>query len=107
MPMMLSLQRAPSASDHKRFESDRESLPFPRGGVYGHECDHADSTQNGEALRSEFGVQILQTIDQMQSSLDTLERELGAELERELKALGDVAGRIGADPADDWPPTAA
>lgn len=108
---MLRLQKAPRFHDDERFDSDRESLPFPCGGVFGRTVD-AGSTQNCSTVNSapietEYAHHLLHTIDQMQSSLDTLERELGAELERELRQIGDVIGRIGAIATDDWPPAAA
>jgi hypothetical protein len=105
--MMLSLQIAPRVRIEERFESDRESLPFPRGGVHANATDHEDSTQNGEAPHADYAVEILRTIDRMQSSLDTFERELGAELKRELRTLGDVIARIGGTLNNDWPPAAA
>lgn len=108
---MLSLEKAPGVQVHERFESDRESLPFPRGGVHGHTGTEppadADSTQNGAAARPAYADRILRTIDRMQCGLDTLERALGEELQRELHTLGDVIARIGDGPIDDWPPAAA
>lgn len=105
---MLRLQKAPRIRVHERFDSDRESLPFPRGGVFGRINEaHDESTQNGAPVQAEYAAQILRTIDDMQSSLDTLDRELGAELERELNQLGGVVARIGETSATDWPPNAA
>ena len=96
------------AQQATRFESDRETLPFPTGGVF---CRPIQTDQQNHPTPNptddpiDFANSILTTIDHMKSSLDTLEHELGAELERELNDIGGVVARIGAQ--DDWPPTAA
>ena len=95
---MVSLTDQFRATGHA-IDSDRETLPFPEGGVFG---AGANDTPRDATLDD-----IERTVDRMQSSLDELERELGAELGREL---GDVIAHIGddAEPGDGaWPPSAA
>jgi len=94
--MMRLVCNAPTTSN--RFESDRDSLPFPAGGVFG----NADSSSNGSD--PSLADSIVMTIEHMQSSLDDLERALGEELERELS---DVLAQVNVDPSTDWPPAAA
>lgn len=83
----------------ERLESDRESLPFPRGGVFGAPAERSGSPAE------DLGAGILETIDRMQADLDSLESEFGREMEGRVS---DIAGRIrAAREDDDYRPPAA
>lgn len=100
------IRLSPTAShDVQRLESDRESLPFPSGGVFG-----SPIPSRHDPLTISPGIDagaIIDSIDRMQTNLDTIERSLNAELARELTEHVEIAGRIGDSHANDWPPTAA
>jgi len=98
---MIMLSTISDTGTNERFESDRDSLPFPSGGVFGRVA------QGAPVLDAATADDIIDTIDQMQASLDTLEQALGAELARELSEQVEIAGRINTGPASDWPPAAA
>ena len=103
---MVSIRPRPTTSDApERFESDRESFPFPAGGVFG--APTTDPSSDDDTPGTADAHRVLRTIQRMQSSLDELERELGNELERELHDAAGVIGRIESDHDDDWPPPAA
>ena len=99
---MIMLSTISETGPSERFESDRESLPFPSGGVFG-----SATASDLPTLDPALADDIVDTIDQMQASLDTLEKALGAELARELEEQVEVAGRINTPLEGDWPPTAA
>ncbi|MEO1129764.1 MAG: hypothetical protein AAFX05_08685 [Planctomycetota bacterium] len=89
----------PTIGAARQFQSDREVLPFPAGGVFG---PTEDTTT---ASNDDLTASIESTIEQMQQSLDELDNALGEELDRELQ---DVLGSINTERSQsDWPPAAA
>jgi hypothetical protein len=78
-----------------RFDSDREALPFPMGGVFG-PIRPSDRPQPSGVWRTDDVINAIETtIDSMQAKLDELEDDVEA-----------VIGTIGTSD-DDWNPRAA
>ncbi len=98
---MIMLSDTSGTRPHERLDSDRESLPFPAGGVFGRPAEHDTK------LDTTIADDILETIDRMKAGLDAFEHALAAELIRELEEQVEIAGRIGCAQPDGWPPAAA
>ncbi len=100
--MSVPAGRATIDSTTSILTSDRETLPFPDGGVFGRASapeDHADLT--------------LREIDRLQRRVNELSRLVDDSFGQELRNISDVVAQIGAAPAptasddDNWRPTAA
>lgn len=94
-------------------DSDRDSLPFPTGGVFGSAPGRSSDGPNADGpagVAPTIEQQLERVIARMQFSLDELERELGNELARELDALKeriDAALQRAAPSPPAPPPNAA
>jgi hypothetical protein len=84
-----------------RLDSDRDTLPFPSGGVYGSTSDVATS--------SEVAAEAFAQIDRIQQGIDQLSGFADDSARADIAALSGVIGRISAAPArTNWlPPSAA
>jgi hypothetical protein len=88
-------------NDASMLASDRDTLPFPRGGVFGApDTNTTNSPSTAEAA--------LEQIDRLQQRVDDLSRLVDDTFDHQLREISDVVAHIGGThPSDDDRPTAA
>lgn len=89
-------------SGHDRLDSDRETLPFPAGGVLALKARPSAQPTDQDAP-VETGEELLASIEIIQARLDHLQNLLNEDMQGDLDT---IAGHIGGA-ADDWSPSAA
>lgn len=90
-PQHLATTRFPAAQTG----AERDTLPFPSGGVYG----------SNEPDR--VGSDALARIDHIQRTIDGLSDDLEEDGHATLRSIGNVIGRIGSTRGSSPPPAAA
>ncbi len=98
---MLRINQRPMRFSATRLESDRDTLPFPDGGVRGHTESNDDVVTTTDLAHNTFAH-----LDRLQHRLDQLSADLEEDAQADLRTISGVIGRISASTGS-WPPPAA